>query len=80
MLYLRQNSKENMDILKDFGGRIKELRIQKGLSQEELAYLAGVHRTYIGAVERGEKNISLKNIKKVADALNIKVAEIFKDQ
>lgn len=54
-----------------FGAHVRLLRRQRDLSQEELATLAGVHRTYIGMVERGEKNITLKNIVKLADALDL---------
>ena len=68
-----------MEILKIFGNRIREIRIAKKLSQEKLAELANLHRTYIGMIERGEKNISLININKIAVALQIKVYEIFKD-
>ncbi len=58
-------------LLKKFGDRVRELRLQRKLSQEELAEIAGVHRTYIGMIERGEKNITLLNIAKLAKALKI---------
>lgn len=67
-----------MDIKLLFGRRIRELRANIGISQEELAFRSGLHRTYIGAIERGEKNLSLKNIEKIANALNINIYEIFK--
>ena len=51
-------SENNINVL--FGKRIRQLRMQKGLSQEELGYEAGLHRTYIGQIERAEKNITLK--------------------
>ena len=54
--------KDKSEILIKFGNRVRELRLQKGFSQEELAHLANVHRTYIGMIERAEKNITLKNI------------------
>lgn len=60
-----------------FGQKIREHRKSIGLSQEELAELAGFHRTYIGMIERGEKNISLMNIHKIARALNIEIKELF---
>lgn len=60
-----------------FGRRVREERLQNGLSQEELASRAGVHRTYIGMIERGEKNITLVNIEKIADALAIEISELF---
>ena len=69
----------NSMILKQFGNRIKELRKNKNISQEDLATLSGLHRTYIGMIERGEKNITLKNIEKVALAFNIEISELFKD-
>lgn len=65
------------DILIKFGKKVREERAKLGLSQEELAGRAGVHRTYIGMIERAEKNITLENIEKVAKALNIPVKELF---
>ena len=56
-------------LLEAFGNRVRELRLSLGVSQEKLAELAGLHRTYIGAVERGEKNISLINLARLASAL-----------
>lgn len=70
--------KEKSKILIKFGERVREVRIEKGLSQEQLAYLADVHRTYIGMIERAEKNITLINIEKIANALDISINEIFK--
>lgn len=67
------------EILKKFGDKVREERLRKKLSQEQLADFAGVHRTYIGMIERAEKNITLENIEKIANALKIKVSEIFKD-
>ena len=66
------------NILKKFGYRVKELRKEKELSQEELAHLAGLHRTYIGMIERAEKNITLKNIGKIAESLEVDITELFK--
>jgi len=65
------------DVLVKFGNRIRALRKQKGMSQEELAFKAGLHRTYIGMIERAEKNITLLNIQKIAQALEIPVKELF---
>ena len=65
-----------MDIVKKFGEKVRKLREEKGLSQEELAFRAGVHRTYIGMIERGEKNITLRNIEKIANALEVRVKEL----
>lgn len=64
-------------IQKQFGERIKDLRLAKGLSQEELAFRAGVHRTYLGGIERGERNPSLKNIAAIAMALDVALPELF---
>lgn len=63
-------------ILKHFGKRVREERQKQNLSQEKLAELAQLHRTYIGMIERGEKNITLENIEKIAKALNITLAEL----
>jgi transcriptional regulator with XRE-family HTH domain len=61
------------------GARLKELRLQKTLSQESLALACGLDRTYIGGVERGERNISLINIYKVATALQISPGALLPD-
>ena len=60
-----------------FGERIRHLRSQQGLSQEEFAHKIGLDRTYIGGVERGERNISLDNIHRVALALEVPPSELF---
>ncbi|WP_369049540.1 helix-turn-helix domain-containing protein [Tenacibaculum sp. UWU-22] len=65
------------DILIKFGERVREIRKEKGLSQEVLAHKADLHRTYIGMIERAEKNITLLNIKKIANALEISIKDIF---
>jgi len=65
------------NILKIFGLKIKEIRKEKGLSQEKLAELAGLHRTYIGMIERAEKNITLVNIEKLANALDVEIKYLF---
>lgn len=66
-------------ILIKFGNMVRKERLKKNLSQEDLAARVGVHRTYIGMIERAEKNITLKNIEKIASALNIKIYELFKE-
>ncbi len=66
-----------MNILTEFGQRIQAIRRQKGLSQEKLAEMSGLHRTYIGMIERAEKNITLKNIEKIAIALNVSIKDLF---
>jgi transcriptional regulator with XRE-family HTH domain len=67
------------NILEKFGQKIREERLKQSLSQEELAAKAGVHRTYIGMIERAEKNITLENIERLALALKISLTDIFKD-
>lgn len=64
------------DAKKLVGKRIRELRSAQGISQEALADKAGVHRTYMGSVERGERNISLENIVKIAGALHTTPANL----
>ncbi|KKT06582.1 MAG: Protein containing Helix-turn-helix type 3 domain protein [Parcubacteria group bacterium GW2011_GWA2_43_17] len=66
----------NKTILEKFGEKVREERLKQNLSQEELATKAGVHRTYIGMIERAEKNITLENIEKIAKALGLKPAEL----
>ena len=66
-----------MEPQKIFGAYIRKLRVLRGLSQEGLAELSGLHRTYIGSVERGERNISLTNILALSNALNCKPSELF---
>jgi transcriptional regulator with XRE-family HTH domain len=65
-------------IQKRFGERIRTLRQLRKLSQEELAFRAGIHRTYLGGIERGERNPALKNINSLADALSVSLSELFK--
>jgi transcriptional regulator with XRE-family HTH domain len=64
-------------ILIDFGNKVRKLRKEKGLSQEELSFKAELHRTYIGMIERAEKNITLSNIEKIAKALKVSAKEFF---
>jgi transcriptional regulator with XRE-family HTH domain len=71
--------KHQEDFLKWFGLRLRSIRQSKSLSQEDLAGLAGIDRTYVGGVERGERNLSLLNIKRLSDALGIKVSDLFHD-
>lgn len=66
-------------ILIKFGDRVREERMKLHLSQEKLAEKADVHRTYIGMIERAEKNITLENIQKVIDALGLKFSDFFSD-
>lgn len=64
------------DILLKFGKQVRKIRLEQNLSQEELADKAGVHRTYIGMIERAEKNITLENIEKIAKALGVSPKEL----
>jgi transcriptional regulator with XRE-family HTH domain len=64
------------NILISFGEKVREIRKEKGLSQEELAHKANLHRTYIGMIERAEKNITLVNIEKIANALEVDINEL----
>lgn len=67
-------------ILINFGKRVREIRKEKRFSQEKLADRSNLHRTYIGMIERAEKNITLVNIEKIANALEVKIKELFKDE
>jgi Predicted transcriptional regulators len=69
--------KSKSKILIQFGGKVRDLRKQKGLSQEQLAFKADLHRTYIGMIERAEKNITLQSIDKIANALSVEIKELF---
>ena len=64
-------------ILIKFGDKVRELRKVRGISQEELSFKADLHRTYIGMIERAEKNITLINIEKIAKALSVDIKELF---
>lgn len=66
-------------VLVSFGQRIKYLRHARSISQEELADAAGVHRTYIGMIERGEKNITLLTMLKLAEALDVTLCDLVKE-
>jgi transcriptional regulator with XRE-family HTH domain len=68
------------ELLLKFGKKVREIRQQKGLSQEQLAHIANVHRTYIGMIERAEKNITLINIYKIAKALEVEITDLFDEK
>jgi transcriptional regulator with XRE-family HTH domain len=67
------------DVLVRFGQRLREIRAKIGVSQEKLAELAALHRTYVSSVERGKRNISLVNIEKLARALGVSLWELMPD-
>lgn len=67
----------NMNIKQKLGLRIKELRKSKGLSQEKLANIAEIDRTYLPTIEKGERNVSIEVVEKLAKALNVKVKDLF---
>lgn len=69
----------NMDVIRVFSKNVKTYRMQLGLSQEHFAEKAGLHRTYISAIECGKRSISLDNIQKIADALKIETYLLFID-
>lgn len=62
-----------------FASNLRRLRLNKGLSQEALAERAGLHRTYVGSVERGERNISVDNMDRLARALDVELIELIKE-
>ncbi len=62
-----------------FGARLRQIRDERGYSQEELAERAGLHRNYVGGVERGERNVALENIVKLAKALSVPPGDLFTD-
>ncbi|MEX1029103.1 MAG: helix-turn-helix transcriptional regulator [Paenibacillaceae bacterium] len=66
------------NILKIIGARIRDIRKDRSLTQEQLAEMSGFHSTYIGAVERGEKNITMLTLEKMSEALEVEVHELFR--
>jgi len=66
------------NIKQKLGDRIRKLRLEKRLSQENLAFESNMHRTYLSSIERGERNPSLKNIEAIANALGVTLSELFK--
>ena len=71
---------EKTNILLIFGENVRYYRKVKGYSQEELSFRSNLHRTYIGMIERAEKNITLVNIEKIAKALNVEIKELLNEQ
>lgn len=68
-----------MNIQEKFGKRVRELRNKKGVSQEALAFKAGIDRTYMTSVENGRRNISIQNIEKIVRALGVSMADFFSE-
>ena len=66
------------DIRRRLGSKVRKLREKRGLSQEEFAEVCGLHRTYIGSVERGERNLTVASLEIIARALKISVSEMFR--
>ena len=67
------------ELLIKFGETVRQERLKRGISQDTFADIVGVHRTYIGMIERAEKNLTLLNIQKIAKALNLSISELLKD-
>lgn len=68
-----------MDIIRTFGVNVKKYRVSMGLSQEKFAEVCGLHRTYISSIERFNRNVSLENVQKIAEALNIEAYRLLID-
>ncbi len=66
------------DVVKKLGERVRRLRKAKGLSQEQLAELSGLHTNYIGQVERGEKNLTIETLQKIVAGLDVSLEELFR--
>jgi transcriptional regulator with XRE-family HTH domain len=69
-----------MEIKEKFGKQVKKLRLEKGLSQEALALLADLDRTYLPSIEKGERNVSITVIEKIANALKVKISILFDEK
>ena len=71
--------KNSISIRRQFARNVREARKEKGLSQEALAALCDLHRTYIGSIERAERDVSIDNMEKIANALGINIVDLLKD-
>ena len=67
---------DNSDPLEAFGRRVRELRLERGVSQEDFAKIVGLDRTYISSLERGKRNVSLRNIHRLAEALGVAMRDL----
>lgn len=74
-----EKKKKDKDLVK-FGNKVRMERNKRGLTQEKLAELAGMHWTYISMIERAKRNITLKNIAKIAKALDLEIEDLFKKE
>jgi transcriptional regulator with XRE-family HTH domain len=70
---------DRVSVTEKFGQRLRTLRKERGLTQEELAELSGLDRTYISGIERGRRNVALRNIEVLAQALDVSICELFED-
>ena len=70
---------EEVSVTEKFGQRVRELRKARSLSQEALADLSGLDRTYISGIERGQRNVALRNIEVIAQALGVSMSDLFED-
>lgn len=75
-IYMMPTQNTSQNYRKIFARKLREQRLLKGISQEELADLSGLHRTYVGSVERGERNVSIDNMGRLACALGIQLKEL----
>ena len=75
----KKRKSKRHDCLIEVGRKIRQARISCGMSQESLALAAGLDRSYVGGVERGERNIAMLNLKKIADALKVPVSDLLKN-
>ncbi|WP_271402496.1 helix-turn-helix domain-containing protein [Salinicoccus roseus] len=73
-------NKNKSEVLRDIGKNIRQYRNQKGWSQEDLAFECEFHRTYIGAVERGEKNITILNLLKIKEKLGVRLIDLYPEE
>lgn len=69
----------DIELLVAFGHTLRKLRLEQGISQERFADLSDLHRTYISDIELGKRNVSLENIEKIAEALHMKISELFQE-
>lgn len=65
------------NLTEKFGSLVRELRLEKNLSQEEFARICGIHRTYVGSIERGEKTVTIETAQKLSEALDVPLSKMF---